>query len=181
MSDRQADNFFMSTPMSLSPDEHEQTDVSAMEPAQSRAPYGMAAVMFGMCTLPVALWYLLRWEPWSRLLDSWQFITLLDIPIIVTAAAYYLMMSARPRLPLLGMAILAAELGMLYSLPGRDVMFTFWTSPDQFFSFLAWVILAGIVGLLIGRSFSVERRPQLVIALSFLFMFVFVGLRDLLA
>ncbi len=101
---------------------------------------------------------------------------LFSVALMVVAVAYLLLSALRPKLPLLAFVILAAELGLLYSLPFELLYNKTWHDATSAVNLVVGMLLAAIAGILLGRGFDTEKHPTEVIGISFLVMFVFVNL-----
>lgn len=153
--------------MVLSPDDDQQTRIDLLEKPQApEQPYGLAAWIFGLLLLLVL----------RGLLRSVPFFSLLGMTMVIVVVSYLLLSGLRPKMHLLTLAILAAELALLYSLPYSLVYKAGWTNPTAFANLLMSVILTGITGLLLGRGLEVERYPEEVIGICFFAVFVVVNI-----
>lgn len=166
----------------LSPDDAQDDGVDLLNAeAMPAQPYALAGVLAGLIVLLLAGWLLSEIDFLRGMNGNWRLWLLLDTAVISAIAAYLILVIARPRLHLLSMCIIAAELGLLYGLPVELVYGLSWRNLGAAFSLTGWMIVTGIVGLLYGRLFSVERLPYLVIPSSFLLVFVTVGLIGIVA
>lgn len=156
--------------MSLSPDDHQYNAVGLPgRNAKVEQPYAPAAVMLGVTILLVAKLFVRNWPMWPFWL----------IAALVTSLAYNLLIITRPRLPLMLLAISAAELGMLLSVP-IGFLYNGISKPEAMPMLIAALIIAGVVGMFSAWTLSVHRYPTLVIIINFLSMFVLVGYVDVL-
>jgi drug/metabolite transporter (DMT)-like permease len=132
---------------------------------QTDQPYALAALMVGVIVLLAAKLIVRTWPSWP----FWGAAALTGTFI------YNILIIVRPRLPLMLMAVAAAELGLLLSMPIVSLFVTPWGNPSELGRFLSHLISAGVLGAFLAWALSVYRYPSLVIAINFLLMFVLVG------
>jgi hypothetical protein len=158
----------------LTPDDAAQENVDLLpEEQKTGPPYGITALFIGMATL-LLVRGLLRNVPPMAMLLGW------GIALTAGLFAYSVFMVIRPKVHLVTLCILGAELGMLYGFPSSGLFATVWHHADQFATLVRWLVLAGITGLLVANGLSVEENPQPVAVISILLTFIMVSLRFLL-
>jgi len=151
--------------MSLSPDDHQYNAVDLPRRHEKvEQPYAPAAVMLGVAILLAAKLIARNWPMWPFWLTAG----------LIASFAYNLLIIMRPRLPLMLLAISAAELGMLLSVP-IGFLYQGVSNLSTLPVLIAALIIAGVVGTFSAWMLSVHRYPTLVIVINFLFMFVLVG------
>jgi len=153
--------------MSLSPDDHQYSAVELPRRGeQPEQPYGIVAIMVGVIVLFAARLVARHWPMWP----FW------GAAALIASFVYNLLIILRPRLPLLLMTVVAAELGLLLSMPARALFFLPLSDPVELGRLISRMICVGAVGAFAAWVLSVERYPSLVIAINFLLMFVVEGL-----
>lgn len=156
----------MSTPSTpLSPDDGSQENITIADPrAQTSQPYLLTALMAGF-----TLFLLMRG------LFQVPFAFSLNISLVAGAVTYLMLITKQPPLSANIIAIVATELGALYSLP--QFIYTLAGKNLLWFSMLLWsVIFAGLLGWLLGFWLKVDDYPQYVIPICFLSTFVLVNI-----
>lgn len=121
--------------------------------------------MVGVLVLFAARLFAPRWPAWP----FW------GAAALIGTIVYNIFIVVKPRLPLMLLAIVAAELGMLLSMPSAAVFGASLRDPGDLAGFISMLISAGVVGAFMAWALSVHRYPALVIAINFLLMFVLVG------
>ena len=101
---------------------------------------------------------------------------LLSLTLILGVSSYLLLSGLRPRLPLLFFAVIAAELGLLYSLPYQLLYGVMWHDIWLMLDVLTLTLMALFFALLLGVWLEMKQYAAEVIGLCFLVMFVFVNL-----
>ena len=161
----------MDESMSLLPDENPREDLElSRRYPQIVQPYGITAAMVGVSVLLIAR-VGFRYVP---ALLVW------GIALVGTLLVYQMLLAAQPKLPLMALSVLAAELGLLLSLPSTLLFGIPWHHPNALVDSLrlvTYLIAAGVIGAFTGWTLSVERYPTLVLGINFLAMFVVVSLR----
>lgn len=155
--------------LALTPDDgqHEHEHIELLEQHSApEQPYGLASWSIGLLAL-----LLLR-----GLLHGAESFLLFSCALIIVLVSYMLLSGLRPKLPLFAFVTLAAELGLLYSLPYDLLYKSTWHDAASAANLLTGILLAAIAGVLLGRGLEVKQHPSAVIGISFLMMFVFVNL-----
>ena len=152
--------------MSLSPDDPEYATVELpRRREQIEQPYALAALMVGVIVLLAAKFIARTWPNWP----FWA------AAALIATFVYNIFIIVRPRLPLMLLAVIASELGLLLSMPSVSLFVTPWSDPTELGRFISCLIIAGVAGAFAAWALSVDRYPSLVIAINFLLMFVIVG------
>lgn len=140
------------------------------EPTAAAQPYDLAGAMAGLLVFLVGRGVLPEAHP----------MYMLGLAIVAVFVATFALEARRAKLPLIPMSVVAAELGLLYSLPASLVYFQAWQFTAQgLLALLLLVFLISItafLGTITAFVFSHERRPALVIGVCFLGAFVLTNL-----
>jgi|GEM_PF-2218060 len=153
--------------MSLSPDDPEYATFDLPRRRErAEQPYLAAALMVGVIVLLAAKFIFRTWPLWP----FWGGAALVAIFV------YNILTVIKPRLPLMLLAVVAAELGLLLSMPIAMLFILPWRDPAYLGQFISQLIIFGVLGAFMSWVLSVERYPSLVIVINFLLMFVIVGL-----
>jgi len=151
--------------MSLSPDDHQYKAVEVPRRNEKvEQPYALAAVMLGIIVLLIVKLIARSWPMWPFWFAA----------ALIASFAYNLLIIIRPRLPLMALAVVAAELGMLLSMPMASI-YADLSDHSALPRLIANLISAGVVGAFSSWALSVDRYPSLVITINFLLMFVIIG------
>ncbi|MHB9107497.1 MAG: hypothetical protein ACYDCO_10620 [Armatimonadota bacterium] len=151
--------------MSLSPDDHQYNAVEVPRRNEKvEQPYALAAVMLGVVVLLTVKLIARHWPMWPFWLAA----------ALIASFAYNILIIIRPRLPLMALAVIGSELGMLLSMPMAS-LFIDMSDPAALPRLIANLISAGVVGAFAAWALSIHRYPTIVIAINFLLMFVIVG------
>lgn len=158
--------------MSLTPDDNSAESLSlATEKNTGKytaptTPYLLAAVLSGLLML-----FILR----GITLMSTTVLTSLVISgtaLFTGITVYSLLQLFQFKISLALLSVVAAELGMIYSLPANNVyLLLFRPSPASALAF-GWMLLAGLAGLVLAFALQVEKRPNLVLLVIMLASFV---------
>ena len=153
--------------MSLTPDEDGRAHLDlGRRNAQVAQPYGVASLLLALAAMLAARLVFRSLPGWPFWLGA----------AVLWVAIYYILIALQPTLPLIVLAILASELGLLLSLPAHEVFLASWQELMPVTQLATRMICAGVVGAFTAWAFSVERYPDLVLAICFLLMFVVAGL-----
>ena len=158
----------MDSPIPLVPDDQDRQENVLLVGKRTAPvqPYALTALMAAMALLLVNR-ALLTHGPWWT-----QYGGALAGGVLV----YLLLSGARASLPLLFLTIVAAELGLLYSMPFDKLFLTTQSNFIDIVNLVVHSIGAILTGIIFGRLLSVEEDPRAVITFTFLFMFVLVNL-----
>lgn len=152
--------------MSLSPDDPEYLTLELPRRRErNEQPYVLAALMVGVIVLLAAKFIFRSWPLWP----FW------GAAALITIFVYNILIIVRPRLPLMLMAVIAAELGLLLNMPIVLLFVLPWSNPTRLGQFISFLIIFGVLGAFMAWVLSVDRYPSLVIIINFLLMFVLVG------
>lgn len=150
--------------MSLSPDDHQYNAVEVPKRNEKvEQPYTLAAVMLGVIILLIVKLIALNWPMWPIWFAA----------ALIASFAYNILIIIRPRLPLMLLAVVAAELGMLLSMPLASLLIG--TGGLGLVILIRNMICVGAAGAFAAWALSVNRYPSIVISIIFLLMFVIVG------
>lgn len=157
----------------LTPDDKQRDSILLTNAhAKPEQPYGMTAVLTGMALLLLT----------SFLLPHMTLLARLGGALTAGLLIYVILLAMRPALPILALAIIAAELGLLYGLPATHLFINPFSQNafNNYLDLAMRVITAGLVGFIVARALVVERFPRTVIAINFLYTFVCINLISLL-
>lgn len=132
-------------------------------------PYAYLAAYAGLLVLMVL-----------RIVGNMEMLFRLNMAVIAMLAVYLAFVLLRPRVNLLWTCVAGALLGAWYGLPATLLYVDAWRSIEGFATLLAYSVLAGVTGLLLGYFLDAKDEPKLVVPLSFLFVFVAANLYTLI-
>ena len=157
----------------LAPDDEDQRTFSLSnprvcdpQPAAAAPPYLYTAFFAALLVL-----FLLRGFTFAHS-STLTTIVILNMAFAVGVVVYAWLLLKRVNLPLHSLDIAAAELGMLYSLPSREVYFLLWKPGAPLPYLVGWMLMVGLLGMILGYALHVEERPNLVLTIIFLALFV---------
>jgi len=158
----------MDSPLPLVPDDADQQENLTLTGKQAAPaqPYALTALMVAMGLL-LAQRGLLPHSPW------WAHY---GMAVAVGLLVYLLLSGPSASLPLVFLTILAAELGLLYSLPTNRLFLPAHADFSVVANLLVDMLGACLAGIIFAHLLRVEHAPNSVLTFTFLFMFVGVNL-----
>lgn len=156
--------------MPLTPD-NSTPDLLTMDKVQKKSsdaapPTFIIAVLAGLLVL-----FLLRGITFGSTTTATSLI-IIGSAFFASITIYLLLLLFQITIPLAFLAIMAAELGMLYSLPAKSAYFALFIPGTSQVLAIGWLLLTGFAGLALAFALQIEKRPNRVLLVIMLAAFV---------